>query len=91
MGPATMPPRFVEDSRTKEESIPCCSIRYILGMLYFCNQRPGTAFDSLEIFKPNFNSGIFVAPYLLARGWEEHNIGIVLFISGLIGLVTSID
>jgi len=47
------------------------TIKFILGALYFLNQRPG----------------IFIAPYLLVNGWRESRIGIVLFISGLIGLV----
>jgi MFS family permease len=42
----------------------------LLAIMYFCNQRPG----------------IFVAPYLLMRGWRESHIGVVLFISGLVGL-----
>jgi MFS family permease len=45
--------------------------RYVLGALYFCNQRPG----------------IFIAPFLLVRGWRESRIGLVLFISGIVGLI----
>ena len=45
--------------------------KLIIGSLYFCNQRPG----------------IFVAPFLLVRGWRESRIGAVLFISGLVGLI----
>lgn len=45
--------------------------KYVLGSLYFCNQRPG----------------IFIAPYLLIKGWKESNIGLVLFISGIVGLL----
>ena len=43
---------------------------FMVGLLYFFNQRPG----------------IFVAPYLLLEGVSESKIGFVLFISGIIAL-----
>ena len=42
----------------------------VVGLLYFCNQRPG----------------IFVAPYLLLQDIPESKIGFVLFLSGMIAL-----
>jgi MFS family permease len=55
-----------------KDVVPDFIRRYVLGSLYFCNQRPG----------------IFIAPFLLVRGWRESHIGVVLFISGLVGLAT---
>ena len=70
------------DSGTSEDGVTVITYKsmitlppqQVLSLLYFCNQRPG----------------IFIAPVLLSQGFPESHIGIVLFVSGLLGLAVQV-
>ncbi len=65
----------------------------ILSCLYFCNQVINISLliyplyiYLLYIQRP----GIFIAPVLLSQGFPESQIGIIMFFSGMIGLVAQV-